>query len=401
MKTNVKTKRLAAITATALLSSVALTACGSGSSSGSSSPSATETSSSATTAASSAATTADSSSTSQAPAANVAYTPKCPGGSINGAGSTAQGNAITQVINNYKTACQGKGQVNYSLTGSGAGISSFIGKQTDWAGSDSALSPDKGEVDKAKARCGGNDAWHLPMAAGPIAVVYNLAGVSDLTLSSETLAGIFSGAITKWDDAAIKKENPNAKLPSAAISVFYRSDESGTTDNFTNYLNKAAGDVWTEQHSKQWKGTGKGADKSAGVTQAVKSTANSISYAEWSYASKNNLPMAAIDNGSGPVKLTGETAGKAVSAAKIVGTGNNLQLELQYKNTPAGVYPAVLVTYEIVCSKGLDTGKTALLKDFMSFYASSKEQNGIQSLGYAPLPGDVAGKVLTAAQAIS
>lgn len=397
MKTNVKTTRLAMITATALLGSVALTACGSGSSDGSSSPSATESSSSATTAASA----ADSSSTSQAPAANVAYTPKCPGGSINGAGSSAQGNAITQVINNYKTACQGKGQINYSITGSGAGVSSFIGKQVDWAGSDSALSPDKGEVEKAKARCSGNDAWHLPLAAGPIAVVYNIDGVSDLTLSSETLAGIFSGAITKWDDQAIKQENPNAKLPSTAISVFYRSDESGTTDNFTNYLNKAAGDVWSEKHSKQWKGTGKGADKSAGVTQAVKSTANSISYVEWSYASKNNLAMAAIDNGNGPVKLTGETAGKAVSAAKVVGTGNNLQLELQYKDTPAGVYPAVLVTYQIVCSKGLDPSKTALIKDFMSFYASSKEQNGIQALGYAPLPGDVAGKVLTAAQAIS
>lgn len=392
-----KTTRLAMITATALLGSVALAACGSGNSSGSSSPSATETSSSPATAAS----TAESSGTSPAAAANINYTPTCPGGSINGAGSTAQGNAITQVINNYKTACPGKGQVNYSLTGSGAGISSFIGKQTDWAGSDSPLSADKGEVDKAKARCSGNEAWHLPMAAGPIAVVYNLNGVSDLTLSSETLAGIFSGAITKWDDAAIKKENPNAKLPSAAISVFYRSDESGTTDNFTNYLNKAAGDVWTEAHSKQWKGTGKGADKSAGVTQAVKSTANSISYAEWSYASKNNLSMAAIDNGSGPVKLTGESAGKAVSAAKVVGTGNNLQLEMQYKNTPAGVYPAVLVTYEIVCSKGLDSSKTALIKDFMSFYASSKEQNGIQALGYAPLPAEVSTKVLTAAQAIS
>ncbi len=398
-----KSKPLATLTAVALLGTISLTACG-GNSSSSASPSSASSSSSAASTDSATATTSDSStgaSSVAAPAANVAYTPTCPGGSINGAGSTAQGNAITQVINDYKTACKGKGQVNYSLTGSGAGISSFIGKQTDWAGSDSALSADKGEVAKAKDRCSANDAWHLPMAAGPIAVVYNVDGVSDLTLSSETLAGIFSGAITKWDDAAIKKENPSAKLPSAAISVFYRSDESGTTDNFTNYLNKAAGDVWTEAHSKQWKGTGKGADKSAGVTQAVKSTKDSISYAEWSYATKNNLSMAAIDNGSGPVKLTGESAGKAVSAAKVVGTGNNLQLELQYKNTPAGVYPAVLVTYEIVCSKGLDPAKTALIKDFMSFYASSKEQTGIQSLGYAPLPGDTAGKVLTAVKAIS
>lgn len=394
-----KTTRLAMITATALLGSVALAACGSQESSSGASPSTTETSSSSTAAASSSdASTADSSS---AAAADVKYTPTCPGGSINGAGSSAQANAITQVINNYKTACKGKGQINYSISGSGAGVSAFIGKQIDWAGSDSALSADKGEVDKAKARCSANDAWHLPLAAGPIAVVFNVDGVTDLNLSSETLAGIFSGAITKWDDEAIKQENPNANLPSANISVFYRSDESGTTDNFTNYLNKAAGDVWTEEHSKQWKGTGKGADKSAGVSQAVKSTKDSISYVEWSYASKNNLSMAAIDNGNGPVKLTGESAGKAVSAAKVVGSGNNLQLDLQYKDTPPGVYPAVLVTYQIVCSKGLDAQKTALIKDFMSFYASSEQQNDIQKLGYAPLPGDVASKVLTAAQAIS
>ena len=111
--------------------------------------------------------------------------------------------------------------------------------------------------------------------------------------------------------------------------------------------------------------------------------------------------MAAIDNGNGPVKLTGESAGKAISAAKVAGQGNDLQLELQYKDTPAGVYPAVLVTYEIACSKGQDAGKTALLKDFLSFYASEKEQKKIQDLGYAPLPSDVASKVLTAAQALS
>lgn len=391
-----KTKRLAMIATMALLGSVSLAACGSNSSSSSSSPSATETSSAASSQAGT-----DSSSTAAAPVGNTKYTPTCPGGAINGAGSSAQANAITQVINDYKTACKGKGQVNYSITGSGAGVSAFAGKQIDWAGSDSALSADKSEVAKAKERCSANDAWHLPMVAGPIAVVYNVDGVSDLTLSTQTMAKIFAGDITKWDDEAIKKENPGAKLPSTNISVFYRSDESGTTDNFTNYLNTAAGDIWSEPHSKQWKGTGKGADKSAGVSQAVKSTKDSISYAEWSYATKNSLSMAKIDNGAGPVELTGESAGKAVSAAKAAGNGNDLRLEMQYKDTPQGVYPAVLVTYQIVCSKGLDPQKTALLKDFMSFYASSTEQAAIQKAGYAPLPAEVSGKVLASVAAIS
>ncbi|WP_130866198.1 phosphate ABC transporter substrate-binding protein PstS [Acidipropionibacterium timonense] len=396
------TNRLAKITALAAVGALALTACGSNSSNSGSTPSASDSASAmATSSASSMDSSSASASTdSSSSAMGADYKPTCPGGSISGGGSSAQANAINEVIKDYLAACSGA-KINYSVTGSGAGIQAFIGKQTDFAGSDSALSADKGEVAKAKARCGGNDAWHLPLAAGPIAVIYNLDGVDKLTLTSETLAKIFAGKITKWDDAEIKKENPSATLPSAAISVFYRSDESGTTDNFTNYLNKAAGDVWTEKHSKSWKGTGKGADKSAGVSQAVKSTKNSISYTEWSYATKNSLSMAAIDNGNGAVELTGETAGKAVSAAKAAGEGNDLKLDLQYKDTPAGVYPAVLVTYEIVCSKGLDSAKTALIKDFMSFYASSTEQKKIQELGYAPLPSDVSQKVLTSAQALS
>ncbi|MGK2309824.1 phosphate ABC transporter substrate-binding protein PstS [Cutibacterium sp. V947] len=388
------TNRLAKITALAAISAISLTACGANGDKGSSSASSSE----ATSAAASSATSADTqSSGSSADAAS--FKPACPGGNISGAGSSAQLNAINQVVSDYKAACS-SATINYSPTGSGAGVKSFIGKQTDWAGSDSVLNKDKGEPDKTKQRCNA-DPWHLPMAAGPIAVVYNVDGVKDLTLSTPTLARIFSGAIKKWDDPAIKKENPSAKLPSSQIEVFYRKDESGTTDNFTKFLNKAAGDIWTEKHSKTWKGTGKGADKSAGIAQAVKSTKNSISYDEWSYATKNSLDMAAIDNGNGPVKLTGESAGKAVSAAKVVGQGNDLQLELQYKDTPAGVYPAVLVTYEIACSKGQDAGKTALLKDFLSFYASEQEQKKIQDLGYAPLPSDVASKVLTAAQALS
>ena len=382
------TNRLAKITALAAIGAISLTACGANGDKGSSSASSSEATSAAASSASSA---------NNADAAS--FKPACPGGNISGAGSSAQLNAINQVISDYKAACS-SATINYSPTGSGAGVKSFIGKQTDWAGSDSVLNKDKGEPDKAKQRCNA-DPWHLPMAAGPIAVVYNVDGVKDLTLSTPTLAKIFSGAIKKWDDPAIKKENPSAKLPSAQIEVFYRKDESGTTDNFTKFLNKAAGDIWTEKHSKTWKGAGKGADKSAGIAQAVKETKNSISYDEWSYATKNKLDMAAIDNGNGPVKLTGESAGKAISAAKVAGQGNDLQLELQYKDTPAGVYPAVLVTYEIACSKGQDAGKTALLKDFLSFYASQDEQKKIQDLGYAPLPTDVSKKALDSAQAIS
>ena len=230
--------RFAKITALAAISAISLTACGANGDKGSSSASSSKTTSTASSAAQPSDSSADA----------VSFKPACPGGSISGAGSSAQLNAINQVISDYKAACS-SATVNYSPTGSGAGVKSFIGRQTDWAGSDSVLNADKGEPDKAKQRCNA-DPWHLPMAAGPIAVVYNVDGVKDLTLSTATLAKIFSGAITNWNDDAIKKENPKAALPSAQIEVFYRKDESGTTDNFTKFLNKAAGDIWTEKHSK-------------------------------------------------------------------------------------------------------------------------------------------------------
>jgi phosphate transport system substrate-binding protein len=317
----------------------------------------------------------------------------CASGSLTAQGSTAQKNAMDEWIKAYQQRCSGA-QINYQGTGSGAGVTAFNGKSADFAGSDSALK-DGDETTKATARCGGSTALNLPMVVGPIAVAYNLDGVKDLTLKPATIAKIFSGKITKWDDAAIKADNTSAQLPSSAISTVHRSDDSGTTDNFTNYLKGAATADWTFDHSKTWKAPGGQAAKgSDGVASTIRSTPGTIGYVELSFAENSSLSKAKVVNGAGePTELTGEAAGKTIAGAKITGTGDDLKMTIDYTTTQAGAYPIVLVTYEIVCSKGNDAAKLPLLKGFLTYTSGADGQKSLTDLGYAPLPDSVRTKV--------
>ena len=320
-------------------------------------------------------------------------------GTLNGEGSTAQANAISTWVSTYQAACSGV-TINYNGTGSGAGVKQFTANQVDWAGSDSALKPE--EIGPAKARCGGNDVYDIPMAVGPIAVAYNLSGLSGLVLDGPSIAKIFSGKITKWDDDAIKALNAGVTLPSKDIKVFFRSDESGTTDNFQKYLAAAGGGNFTGAMGKAFSGgVGEGQAKSAGVQQAVKATDGGIAYIEYSYAKDANLGVAKVKTGGDPVELTAENAGKALAAATLVGTGNDLTLKLDYTTSSPGADPIVLVTYEIVCSKGLDATKTGILKSFLSYLSSSAGQSAISSIGYGSLPPDLVAKVTATIAAIS
>ena len=323
-------------------------------------------------------------------------------GKINAEGSSAQKNAIEQAIASFADVCPDI-TVNYNPTGSGAGIKQFTAAQVDFAGSDSALSASKGEVDAAAARCAANPAWNLPMVTGPIAVSYNLSGVGKLVLNGEVTAKIFRGDITTWNDPAIAALNSGVTLPSEAIHVFFRSDESGTTDNFTKYLKAASNGAWTDEHAKAWpkSGAGEGREKSAGVAEGVKTTPGGISYVEWSYAKDNKLGIAQIDNGSGAVELNADSVGKAVAAAKPAGQGNDLQLTLDYATKEAGAYPIILVTYEVVCSKGLDANLTKGVKAFLTHFASANVQKSLVDIGYAPLPAEVQANVAKAIAAIA
>ena len=322
----------------------------------------------------------------------------CAGGSLTAQGSTAQKNAMDEWIKTYQGQCSGA-EVAYEGTGSGAGIQAFISGTADFAGSDSALRP--AEQPKADARCPGGQALNLPMVIGPIAVVYNVDGVDDLRLDAPTLAEIFSGRITQWNDPAIAAQNGGAPLPAGAIATIHRSDESGTTDNFTRYLSKAAESDWTLGNAKAWKAPGgTGAKGSDGVAGAVKSTPGALAYVELSFAQNSDLKTAKIKNGAGEyTELTGESAGRTIAGAKITGTGNDLKMDIDYRTTEAGAYPIVLVTYEIACNKG--SAKAAAIRGFLSYTSSTGGQSALSDLGYAPLPDSVRTKVAASVAAIS
>jgi phosphate transport system substrate-binding protein len=328
----------------------------------------------------------------------------CPAGSLTAEGSSAQANAISEVIASYGAACADKATIEYNPTGSGAGIKNFNGGLVDFAGSDSALKTEAVdgvvEADAAEKRCGGNPAWNLPMVVGPIAFAYNVDGVDKLTLNAEVLSDIFDGAVKTWNDPKIAALNSGVTLPTDAITVFFRSDESGTTENVTKFLAAAGNGAWKDEPAKAWTGTGEGKNKSSGVAEGVTATKNSISYMEWSYAKDNNLKIAQLDNGAGATELTAETVAKAVGEATVKGTGNDLALSVKYTDTSAGAYPALLVTYEITCSKGMDAEKSALVKDFLGYFASTEAQSSLEELGYAPLPEELLTKVKTAVTAI-
>jgi phosphate transport system substrate-binding protein len=319
----------------------------------------------------------------------------CGNGSLNAQGSTAQANAVNQWIKDYQTACSGA-NIAYTANGSGAGQQAFIAGTADFAGSDSPFAA--ADQPKADARCKSGPAIHLPMVVGPLAVVYNVSGVSSLQLKAATIAKIFAGKVTTWNDPAIAADNPGAALPSTKILTVHRSDSSGTTDNFTKYLSVAAASDWTFGHDKTWKAPGGDAEKgNDGVAASMNKSDGAIAYVEWSFAQANNLKMAKIGNAAGEfVELTGEAAGKTIASAKTGGaSADDLVLTIDYNTTAAGAYPIVLVSYEIVCEKGNPSGSLALLKGFLGYTSSAAGQASVVKVGYAPLPDEVRTKVAT------
>jgi phosphate transport system substrate-binding protein len=320
--------------------------------------------------------------------------------SVTAEGSTAQQNAIAEFNKVWGQVCSGK-NLAYNPTGSGAGVDQFLAKQVDFAGSDSALNDDQAK--KATDRCGGNPAWNLPLVFGPVAMAYNLDGVSKLVLNGDVLAKIFQGQITKWNDPAIAALNSGTTLPDTDIKPIYRSDSSGTTDNFQKYLGAAAPQTWTKGAGKEFQGgAGEGAQKSSGVVQAIQATPGAIGYVEKSPAAAAGLPSAQIDNGGGAVELTDDTAKTAIGTAKFSGDGSDLKLDLNsiYATKEAGAYPLILATYEIVCSKGYDADTAGAVKSFLTVSANQGQAN-LSTAGYVPLPDALKERLLKSVDAIA
>jgi phosphate ABC transporter phosphate-binding protein len=320
---------------------------------------------------------------------------------LKASGSTAQANAMTRFVKAFEQACSGQ-TLNYTANGSGAGISEFNGNQTDFGGSDSPLAPN--EYTAAQQRCG-SPAWNLPVVFGPIAITYNVNGVSSLSLDGPTAAKIFNGAITTWNDPAIAGLNAGVTLPNEPIHVVFRNDQSGTTDNFQHYLDAASNGAWGKGAGKTFNGgVGEGAKGNDGTSQAIKATEGSITYNEWSFAKSQNLNMAKIITSAGPdaVAISADSVGKTISGAKVAGQGNDLVLDTNsfYKPTQAGSYPIVLATYEIVCSKYPDSQVGTAVKAFLQSTIGAG-QNGLADNGYIPIPDSFKTRLSASVNAIA
>jgi phosphate transport system substrate-binding protein len=319
----------------------------------------------------------------------------CAGGRIAGQGSSAQANAVSAWIRSYQVNCA-EATVEYAGVGSGAGVTAFIGGTGDFAGTDSVLSAENQA--KANARCGNGPAIHLPMVVGPIALAYNVAGVGNLQLAPATIARIFSGRITGWNDPQIVRDNPGTSLPATPIRTVHRADNSGTTDNFTKFLAATAKADWSHGSGSAWTAPGGIAQKGSNrVVSTIEQSDGAIGYVEASYARFHHVPIAAVGNAAGDfVALTDAAAGRMIGGAKISGTTGDLQLSVDYSTATAGAYPLVLVTYEVVCK----TGTPALVKSFFAYASSPAGQQAAVRLGYAPLPPDLRDRVAVAVAAL-
>ncbi|MBO9521842.1 MAG: phosphate ABC transporter substrate-binding protein PstS [Nocardioidaceae bacterium] len=310
-------------------------------------------------------------------------------GTLKGAGSSAQEAAMDAWRAGFQTD-NSKVTVNYDPAGSGAGVEQFNAGAIDFAGSDSALDAEKGEVDAAKQRCGGVNALEVPNYVSPIAVVYNLQGVDKLQLSPATLGKIFSGEIKKWNDPAIAAENDGVTLPGDAIAPVHRSDESGTTKNFTDYLEKASGGSWKFPADKVWPiKSGEAAAQTSGMVAAVKAGKGSIGYADESQAT--DLQQASIKVGDAYVAPSAEGAAKALEASPVDDsrTEGDLAVKVDRTTTEPGAYPLMLTSYVIACPT-YDAAKADLVKGFLSYVVSTDGQSkAADNAGSAPLPSSL------------
>ncbi|WP_223164232.1 phosphate ABC transporter substrate-binding protein PstS [Nocardioides mesophilus] len=307
-------------------------------------------------------------------------------GTLNGAGSSAQEAAQGAWQAGFQQANPDV-TVNYDPVGSGGGREQFIAGGTAFAGSDAYLSEEDGEVKGAQDRCNGEPAIEIPDYVSPIALIYNLDGVDELKLDPATVAGIFAGDITKWNDPAITATNPDADLPDAAINPVHRADDSGTTDNFTSYLSAADPDVWTYGEVGEWPiKSGEAANGTSGVVSAVQNGSNSIGYADASQA--GDLGVAEVKVGDEYVGPSAEAAAKVLEISpRVEGRSDvSMAVDLDRNTTESGAYPIVLTSYLIACQTYDDQQTADLVKGYLTYVVSDEgQQAAADTAGSAPL----------------
>ena len=320
-------------------------------------------------------------------------------GTLNGAGASSQEAAQGAWQAAFQSANSGV-TVNYDPVGSGGGREQFLAGGVLFAGSDSYM--DDEELAASKKTCGGSEAFGVPAYVSPIALVYNLEGVDELQLSGATIAGIFTGKISKWNDPKIAADNPDAELPSSAITPVHRSDDSGTQDNFTQYLAGVAPDVWTEEPDGVWPlKSGEGANGTSGVIESVTNGAGSIGFADESQA--GDLGIAKVKVGDAYVAPSAETAAKTVDVSpRVEGRPEgDIAIDVDRTTTEADAYPIVLVSYVVACPTYDDAEQGKLVKAYLSYVVSPDgQQAAAKTAGSAPLSSKLSDEAATQIKAI-
>jgi len=307
-------------------------------------------------------------------------------GTLNGSGSSFQLIFQQTAIQNFKTV-QPNMTVNYGGGGSGKGRTDLSSGVTNFAGSDSPVPTAE------ESNFSGKTVLYFPVFLGPITVSYNLSGVSNLKLDATVLANIFQGKITKWNDPAIAALNSGVSLPSTAVTIAVRSDSSGTTQNFSLYLEKAAGSAWTLGSSStiKWPATARAGMGNGGVAQIIKSTPGAIGYVDYADAKAASLSFASIKNSSGNyIAPSPESASAAGSAITV-----SANLTFHAVDSPAPqAYPITYQSWVLVIQAQSNSNNAAMLKAYIGYLLGDGQQL-LTGLGYAPLPSNI----LTQAQA--
>ena len=322
-------------------------------------------------------------------------------GTLNGAGASSQ----TAAVDAWKVGFQESNPdatVNYDPVGSGGGREQFTSGAAPWAGSDAYLADE--ELTKAQEQCGGEgNLIEIPAYISPIAIAYNVEGVEELNLSAETMAKIFDQKIKKWDDEAIKADNPDAELPSTDITVVNRSDESGTTENFVEYLSAAAEGAWPHEVSGDWPVSGGTAAKgTTGVVDAIGGADGAIGYADASQIGELNSVNVKV--GEEYVGPTADAAAKIIDASEQVGDRGEYDFATDLKRDTAesGTYPVVLASYELACTQYDDQETADIVKAWLTYITSEDgQQAAAEQAGSAPISEDLRGKAEKAIDAIS
>lgn len=319
-------------------------------------------------------------------------------GSLVGSGSSAQQVAIQSWTAEFQKT-NPDAVVEYDPAGSGAGRESFQQGAVNFAGSDRAFKTDEIKAGGFGACVDGSDIVEIPAYVSPIAIVFTLDGIDSLNLDPATVAGIFAGKITKWNDPAIIATNEGVDLPDLAISPVHRSDKSGTTANFTDYLAQTAPDAWTFGSVEEWPAElgGESAEKTSGVANAVKGGQGLIGYIDSSQAA--DFSSAKVKVGDDFVEHSAEGAAITLDASKVEEgrTDGDLAIAIDRTTDAAGAYPVLLVSYLIACTEYEDKNVAALTKAFFETAISAEGQDAAATnAGSAPVSDDLRTKAQAA-----